>query len=109
VDIFRKNDGPVQVRGELHISEAQELRSALIGELAAVSRLVLDLSEVDSCDTASLQLLCSLQKSAQCDGKELRLLAPSAAIHNATSVLGLSIEDLTSIPNAGREHFPEVL
>lgn len=95
--ILRQDHGAVQVRGDLQISEANELRSALLGELAAAPVLVLELSGVDSCDTASLQLLCSLQKSAEKDGKEFCITAPSAAMLEASAVLGLSLEDLTNV------------
>lgn len=108
MEIFRNDDGSVRARGDLHISEAGELRSVLIGELAAVQAMVLDLSEVDSCDTASFQLLCSLKKSAEREGKEFHISASCAAIHETSAILGLSLEDLTSIPDAGQDNFPEV-
>lgn len=87
----------MRAQGGLHISEAEELRVALIGALAATPSLLLDLSGIDSCDTASFQLLCSLQKSAERDGKEFRISAPSAAIREASAILGLSLEGLTRI------------
>lgn len=90
----------MRVQGDLHINEVEELRSALIRALAAATpALVLELSGVDNCDTASLQLLCSLQKSAEKSGKELRITAPSAAIREASATLGLSLEALRNIPN----------
>jgi anti-anti-sigma factor len=89
----------VIARGDLHISEAEELRSALLGELAITQSLMIDLSGVDSCDTASFQLLCSLQKSAEREGKELRVVAPSTAMRDASAILGLSMGDLINIPN----------
>jgi anti-anti-sigma factor len=98
MELLRQEEGTVQLRGDLHISESEELRSALIGELAANPALVLDLSGIDSCDTASFQLLCSLRKSADRDGKELRISAFSAAMHEASAILGLSAQDLTNIP-----------
>jgi anti-anti-sigma factor len=101
MEILRQEEGVVQVRGDLHISEAEELRSALIGEMtAAPVALVLDLTGVDSCDTASFQLLCSLRKSAERDNKELRIAALSAAMREASAILGLSLEDLTNFPKS---------
>jgi anti-anti-sigma factor len=96
MEIFRQEKGVVQVRGDLHISESEGLRSALIGELTAAPALVMELPGVDSCDTASLQLLCSLQKSAERDGKGFRISAPSAAMRETSAILGLSPEDLTN-------------
>lgn len=89
----------MQVTGDLHISEADELRCALLRELAAPS-LVLELSAVASCDTASFQLLCALQKSAQRDGKPFRITSPSPAVCEAGAVLGLSLEDLAGASNS---------
>jgi anti-anti-sigma factor len=97
MEIARQDDGVVQVRGDLHINEAEEFRGALILELTAAPALVLELSGVDNCDTASLQLLCSLQKSAERGGKEFRISTPSAAMREASAILGLSLEDLTNI------------
>jgi anti-anti-sigma factor len=97
MEIFRDDEGVVQVRGDLHISEAEELRTALIGSLETTPALSLDLSEVNACDTAGFQLLCSLQKSAKRDGKEFRIAAMSAGMHAVSAILGLSLEDLTNI------------
>jgi anti-anti-sigma factor len=96
--ILRDEKGVLRAQGDLHISEIEETRSTLIRELNEAPRLVLDLSEVNSCDAASFQLLCSLQKSAERDGKQLRILSPSAAMHEASATLGLSLEDLTCVP-----------
>jgi anti-anti-sigma factor len=97
MEIFRDDKGVVQVRGELHISEAEELRTELIGSLKTTPALLLDLSGVTGFDTASFQLLCSLQKSAERDGKEFRIVAVSVGMREASAILGLSLEDLTNI------------
>jgi anti-anti-sigma factor len=100
METIRQEDGVVQVRGELHISEAEELRKSLLEQLAQAPALTLDLSGVESCDTASFQLLCSLQKSAEKEGKEFRISAPSAAMREASAIIGLSLEDLANIPTS---------
>ena len=94
MEISRTNDGVVCLGGDLHISDAAELRSALLRELASTPDLVLDVSGVDSCDTASFQLLCSLRKNAERDGKEFCISALSAAVLEASAVLGLSVRTL---------------
>ena len=94
MEISRMDDGVMCLKGDLHISDAADLRSALLSELASARDLVLDVSGVDSCDTASFQLLCSLRTSAERDGKEFRISALSAAIREASAVLGLSLENL---------------
>jgi len=98
MDVSRIDGELVQLRGEMHISDGEEIRLALAAELAASSStLVLRLSEVERCDTASLQLLFSLQKSAARDGKSFRIEAPSAAVSEASTSLGISLESLTTI------------
>lgn len=94
MELLREQKGVLRAEGDLHISEIEEMRSALIHELSETSELVLDLSEVSSCDAASLQLLCALQKSAERDGKEFRIASPSAAMCEASAILGLSLESL---------------
>lgn len=96
MDIFRQQDGVVQVRGDLHISEVEEFRQALTGALSLTSELELDFSAVERCDAASFQLLCSLQKSAEKAGKSLHLSSPSLAIQELCATLGLPLEDLTN-------------
>lgn len=98
MEILRQDDGVVRVQGSLHVSEAEEVRSALLGELAASPALVLEFSGVTDCDAPSFQLLCSLQKSAERGGKQLRISAPSAAMREASATLGFSLEGLTNIP-----------
>jgi anti-anti-sigma factor len=93
MELLRQESGVVRVTGDLHISEAEQLRSVLLRELAAPT-LVLELYGVQSCDTASLQLLCALHKSAQRDGKQFRITSASPAVSEAAALLGLSLEDL---------------
>ena len=99
MEISRADDGVVCLKGDLHISDAAKLRSALLSELVSASDLVLDVSGVDSCDTGSFQLLCSLQMSAKRDGKEFRIPALPAAMREASAVLGLSLENLNTTKN----------
>jgi anti-anti-sigma factor len=97
--VFRTKDGLVHLRGDLHISDADNLREALIVELTAAPALVLELSEVDSCDAASLQLLCALKKSADICGKMIQITGASAAMVETSAILGFSLHDLTSTPS----------
>ena len=99
MEILRTEEGLVKLQGDLHISSAEDLRGALIVELASVSALVLDLSEVDSCDSASLQLLCSLKKSAGVCSKAVSVTGLSTAMVDTCSMIGFSLKDLTNAPN----------
>ena len=88
--------GVLEIRGDLHISDAEVLRNALLGELTTSFPVAIDLSAVDSCDTASLQLLCSLVKSAERDGRNLIISTPSSAVREASATLGLRLADMKS-------------
>lgn len=97
MEIIRQDEGVVQIRGDLHISDAESVRRGLIDELAAAPAMVLDLSLVDSCDGASFQLLCSLRKSAETHGKDFRISTPSRAMREISAILGVSLEELTTV------------
>jgi anti-anti-sigma factor len=84
----------LSVKDDLHISRIDELRAMLNEGIDAAGEIELDLSGVTSCDTASVQLFASLQKSAQARGTCLRITAPSTVFQETLRILGLSLEDL---------------
>jgi anti-anti-sigma regulatory factor len=94
MEISRQSNGVLRLGGDLHIGDVEALRSALLMELAASPALELELSGVERCDTASLQILCSLGRSADRDGKGLRLHGTPAALSEPGAILGLSLESL---------------
>jgi anti-anti-sigma factor len=87
----------VRVTGTLQINDSEELRKEILRELNALPGLVLDLSAVDDCDAASMQLLCALQKSARRAGKTFRIFEPSNAMRECSAILGLSLEDMANV------------
>jgi anti-anti-sigma regulatory factor len=89
-------DGFLKLEGALHISTADELRKALANGLAEAPELVLDLSGVEACDTASFQLLCAARRSAALMNKTVRLTAISNVMVEAGVALGLPIEEITA-------------
>jgi anti-anti-sigma factor len=91
MEIARQDESVLQLQGDMHISDLEELRGALIRTLKAGPAMVLDLSGVDRCDTASLQILYSLRRSAERDGKELSIFGLSTAIREAGASLGFSL------------------
>ena len=88
-------DGLVKISGALGIGASEELRDALFQLLTDQPFLTLDLSEIDSCDTSAIQLLCSLRNSGERLNKPVRILSPSAAVIEISAGLGLSLDDLT--------------
>lgn len=65
------------IQGELNIFRASELKQALLAEPAPAE---IDLSGVTEIDTAGLQLLMLVKKHARRSGREVRLVAHSAAV-----------------------------
>jgi anti-anti-sigma factor len=84
--------GPaLRLDGELTIYRAGELKDLLLPPPAGAAGedLVLDLSGVSEIDSAGVQLLLVLQRDALATGRALRLAAPSAAVAEALTLLGL--------------------
>jgi anti-anti-sigma factor len=79
----------VQLDG-LDLAAASELRERLIDVLhRGTDRLILDLSEVSSCDAAGLAVLIGTQRRARLLGVAMRLVAPSLAVRQVLRSTGL--------------------
>ncbi len=76
----------LRIEGEMTIYRALELKQALLAGLEESAGIELDLAGVTEIDTAGVQLLLLVRKSAQARQREMRLVALSAAV---TEVLGL--------------------
>jgi len=83
----------MKVRGELSIQCADDLHRLFTESIGRDVDLVLDLSEVQTCDTAALQLICSLRKTAVRRGRGFRIAALSPAIELTVSALGMQCEE----------------
>lgn len=89
--------GELKISGTLDIDAANALREALLDcflhqpEVAAHS-LQVDLSGVDTCDAAALQVLLAARKDASAAGTAFRVNAPSQAVTETAAALGLSID-----------------
>lgn len=91
-----QDDGAlVTVEGALSIYEAAALHQRLLeGFRNDAAEVVLDLSRVDECDTAGVQLLCSARRTATRSGKPLRIHGSSEAVTEAILALGLAVEEI---------------
>jgi len=76
---MNKTGGVMKISGTLDIDAAPALREAL---LDCESEIHVNLSEVESCDTAALQVLLA---------SRLNLREPSASIAETAASLGLTI------------------
>ena len=85
------SDRALKIVGTLEIAVAEELHHALRDFICRDRGKDVDLSEVDGCDAAGLQLLCSARKTAERFGRPFQFVGLSAAIRNAASGLGFSL------------------
>lgn len=96
-----REETPLQVDGELDIRGLDELHRLFAEVLGRGPDIVVDLAGVQACDTAALQLICSLRKTAVERGQRLHVAALSPAIENIAAALGLPIQELTGANEAG--------
>jgi len=89
----------VRLDGALDVAAAPALRERLIGLLHPGTRLlVLDLSRVQSCDSAGLAVLIGAERRTRALGIVMRLAAPSVPVANLLRLTGLD-RNLTICPD----------
>jgi len=69
----------LQMEGELTIYHSLEIRDGLMGHLAAITEIELDLSGVTEMDTAGFQLLLAAKREGTRLGKAVRFVSHSQA------------------------------
>lgn len=79
----------LSIKGELTIYQALELKQLLLTALAGTAVLEVDLSGVTDIDTAGVQLLILVKKTAQAQQRELHLVAHSPAVTDVFELLNL--------------------
>lgn len=82
--------------GGLDISAVEGLLSALMEYSGSHPAICLDLSQIQTCDAAGLQLLLALKKSAEAAGKPMALVAAPDMFTRVASQLGISDGNLTT-------------
>ena len=94
MQIVKDESGVLKLSGPLEISDAVELQQALRELLDTAAKPVVDLSEVDACDTAALQLLCSARRTAGPSGKPYSVRGVPDAIRQCSEGLGLRLSEI---------------
>ncbi len=80
----------VTATGELDLYTAPRLQAALAGLLREqVTRIVVDLSGVEFCDSTGMNVLLSAMKRLKEQGGSLELAAPRPAVRRILQVTGL--------------------
>ncbi len=90
------SSGTFRITGKLDISVAEALKQALTDCLEQHPAIALDLSGVEECGTAALQLLYSARSSAALARKPFRITGVSPAVEKASAALGLRVESPSS-------------
>jgi len=90
----------------LSISGTGALQSVLVEAIDGPHDVVMDLSEVEQCDTASAQLIFAALQTAAKRGKRIRLAAISPAVTSTFAFLGLPLDQMAErrTPNPEPEH-----
>ena len=81
---------PLQLDSRLTIAQAADLHRSLAARLADGEPLVLDGSRVEEIDTAVLQLLASLWRTARERGIPCAWLTASDALRHAAALIGVA-------------------
>jgi anti-sigma B factor antagonist len=85
--------GALRISGRMDIAAAGALRKALANSIQGQQQTVVDLSGVEACDAAGLQLLCAAKKTAAAAGVSFRLVDVSPAVLEASAALGLAPQE----------------
>ncbi len=80
----------VVLESALTIAESAELHNVLLGHMRASTSLVINASEVEMVDTAGLQLIAAMFKTASEKGVPVRIDTPSACFDGAARQVGLA-------------------
>lgn len=80
----------IKLPAELAINQVEILHQDFLNELSGNDDVCLDISDVTRADTASVQLLCSLQKHLLSVQHKIIWVGQSDALKNVITQLGLS-------------------
>jgi ABC-type transporter Mla MlaB component len=90
VALAAASSGPVALASNSTVKDAVALKQTLLALKTSPDPIVLDGSAVERVDTATLQLLCAFVRERLGSDKEVSWHAPSAALREASKLLGLT-------------------
>jgi anti-sigma B factor antagonist len=87
---------PVLIDGAMSVYEAAEIRDTLGRAFreAGETGVTLDLSAVESCDAAGVQIICAARRTAREAGTPFRVTATSEAVNRALRSAGLTLSEM---------------
>lgn len=87
----------MKLKSKLHISDAETLAHELVACLESSEPIIIDISEVSDADTASMQILCALQKSLSLTDNQIEWSGASQSLADAAAQIG--VKDFLNIPS----------
>jgi len=88
---LEKDAGVLKLSGVLDIDSADSLRDSLIGVPSDLKLSRIDLSAVEYCDVAALQVLVAFRKHSESQGLPLSWEPLSSAVADLAESIGLSL------------------
>jgi ABC-type transporter Mla MlaB component len=79
------------VEKKLTIYEVTEIQKKILTLLESDSHLQMDLSQVTECDTAGIQLLCSILFTSQKENRKITINTFSRTIQNTAKTIGVQL------------------
>jgi ABC-type transporter Mla MlaB component len=84
-------NGTVNLSGMLNIDGASSLREALLQSFLLPGDISVNLSALEGCDTAGLQILLAAQKHAEAISRSFQLEAPPDSVKALAAALGVTL------------------
>ena len=88
------------IENDFSIYQVEEIHKRLCDSFDGAKEVVVDMSKSDKIDTAGFQLLVSLKKSCEADGKTFKLQKLSSSAQNFTELFGFDWNSHTKVTNA---------
>lgn len=88
------DDGLLVAAGTLDLYAAEALRDGLLQILEQSAEPKLQLTGVESCDVACLQLLCAAARTAAAQGTPLAVAGRGEAVEAACRLLGTTFDEM---------------
>ena len=82
----------IKLEGGLTAYEVSEVKELLQRKLAENRGIILDISDLNNCDTLGIQLICSTGKTAAGTNKHFSLEGESQACREVAQNIGLELE-----------------
>jgi anti-anti-sigma regulatory factor len=99
-----RTDDPLKIAGELTIQGIEEFRAAIADYLSRGSNHMIDLSGVERCDAAGLELICSASRTFG-GHRPVQFTSPSNPVLDIATALGFDTHEITGCApqNTARE------